>query len=56
MTKAIKSHTYRNLKESKMITEKLLSDCEVEFDVAIDEDIEKLIAALKEANANVKEH
>jgi len=53
MDKAINSNTPFNLKESKSITERLLTNGVVEIEIATTFNIIGLLKALNSANANV---
>jgi len=54
MTKAICENSSLNLKESKSITNQLLEDGSIEFDINPSWQLNSLIAGLKSANANLK--
>ena len=53
MTKAFKEDSGLNLKESKIMTDNLLENGVLEFEVDDNKKAEKLFISLKSANANV---
>ncbi len=52
MSKAIREHTGRNLRESKSITDELMNEQSVVFEVLIEENAQSLMDALEDAGAN----